>query len=114
MVATDLQRLKVNTYGATVRGRTIEIDGEPVGVAGVLHQNPPQAFSTMTDALREHPKAIVRFIQAFEEFLQMHYTRVYALASSREKNAPRCLERAGFEPLGTDVDGQEVYRWQIR
>lgn len=110
-VATDLQHLKVRTFGASVRGQTIELDGVPVGVAGVLHQVPPQAFSVIGDELRDYPKMIVKFIQQFESFLERNYERVYAVASSGEKNAPSCLRRAGFKFLKMDTNNQEVFQW---
>jgi len=112
MVATDLQHLNVPTFGASVRGQAIELDGVPVGVAGVLHQAIPQAFSVMSDDLRKHPKMIVKFIKQFESFLERNYTRVFAVASSGEKNAPTCLRRAGFEFVEMNRDGQEVFQWE--
>jgi len=113
-VATDLQQLNIETFGVSMRGRTIELDGKPLGVGGVLHQEMPQAFSTMSDELRKYPKTIVKFITSFETMLKKHYTTVYAVASSKEKNAAACLTRAGFEYMNTDSNGQEVYRWQIQ
>jgi hypothetical protein len=111
-VATDLQHLNVETFGNTARGLTVEKDGKPIGVAGVLHSSPFQAFSVMDDELRKHPKIIVKFIRGFEDFLSRHYTRVVAIASSGENKAPACLVRAGFNFFGFDKDGEEVYQWQ--
>jgi len=111
MVATDLQHLNVDTFGATVRGRTIELDGEPVGIGGVLHQTPRQAFSVMDDKLRKYPKTIVKFFKVFREMLENNYSTVYAIASETESNAPGTLKRMGFEFHSIDNEGREVYRW---
>ena len=97
-----------------MRGLTVVKGGVPIGVAGVLHTSPPQAFSVMSDELREHPKTIVRFIRGFEEFLAKHYSSVVAIASSKENNAPACLVRAGFNFLEYNRDGEEIYQWQIQ
>jgi len=111
-VATDLHLNNVETFGKSMRGLTVVKGSVPIGVAGVLHTSPPQAFSVMSDELRKHPKIILQFIRGFEEFLAKHYSNVVAIASSKENNAPACLMRAGFKYFGHDIDGEEVYRWR--
>jgi hypothetical protein len=111
MVAKDLTDLELPTFGRTIRGQVAEVDGKTVAATGVLHTSPFYAFAHITPAMRDHPRAIVRVIQGFEEFLTMYYGTVYAIADVNENNAPAVLERAGFKHYQTSLEG-EVYRWQ--
>jgi len=86
-----------NSMGKTVRGYAIELDGEVIGIAGVLHTRPLQAFSRMKDELREYPKTIVKVIKMFKDVLKNYDMPVYAIASETEYNSTKVLERIGFE-----------------
>ena len=83
--------------GFTVRGLAIELDGEIVGIAGVLHSNPIQAFSRMDDKLRKHPKTIMKVIKKFKSVVKSYSSPIYAIASEKEYNSAKVLERVGFK-----------------
>ena len=110
MGRTDLRALEVPTFGKTVRAMVAYIDDAPVAVAGVIHTDPYYAFANMTQAMREHPKEIVRVIQGFSDWLSENYEVVYALADVEESNAPSVLQRAGFKYYSNTVQG-DVYKW---
>lgn len=93
--------------GKTLRGFAAELDGEVVGVAGVIYTKPPQAFTHMADNLRRYPKFILQFIDYFADWMKQHHTVLYAVPSCNEKNAKKVLERAGFRQYRG-----EVYKWQ--
>jgi len=101
--------MDVDHFGLTVRGIAAEIDGEVVGVAGVLHGDPPQAFSAMDDRLRPYPKTIMRAARIFRTVLD-HYNLVYAVASAHERNSGAFLERVGFNYSHTTYQGR-TYLW---
>jgi hypothetical protein len=83
--------------GFTVRGLAVELDGEVVGIAGVLHSYPIQAFSRMDDKLRKYPKTIVKVIKMFKAIVDKYDSPIYAIASEKEHNSTKVLERIGFE-----------------
>lgn len=86
-----------NSMGKTVRGYAVELDGKVIGIAGVLHTRPLQAFSRMEDELRKHPKAIIKVIKMFKGILKNYDMPVYAIASETEYNSTKVLKRIGFE-----------------
>jgi hypothetical protein len=86
-----------NSMGKTVRGYAVELDGKVIGIAGVLHTRPLQAFSRMEDELRKHPKTIIEVINTFKDILKNYDMPVYAIASEKEYNSTKVLERIGFE-----------------
>lgn len=110
MTATDLTDLGVPTFGKTIRGQVAEIDGVPVAASGVLHTEPFYAFAQMTDEMRKYPRAVVKVIQGFEDFLSTYYKTVYAAADVDESNAPAVLRRAGFKYYQTNTQG-DIYVW---
>lgn len=102
----------VDSFGFTIRGIAAELDGETIGVAGVLHGYPTQAFSQMDDRLRRYPKTIMLAARKFREILQS-YDVAYAVASREEKNADRFLTYVGFKYLQTTTSGR-TYRWEFQ
>lgn len=110
MEATDPILLSVPTFGMSVRAMVAELDGVPVGMAGVLHARPKIAFANLTDEIRKYPSDILRVIDAFGEWLAASYTSVIAIADVEENNAPSVLERIGFKYSHTTTQG-DVYRW---
>ena len=68
-----------------------------IGIAAVLHTSPLQAFSTVTDELRKHPRVFILAAKQFRDILNSYNSPIYAEASSKEKNATGYLEYVGFE-----------------
>jgi len=104
LASNDLSEF--NHMGFTVRGLAIELDGEVVGIAGVLHTNPIQAFSRMDDKLRKHPKTIMKVIKKFKDILSNYNSPIYAIASEKEYNSNKVLERIGFKFFHENEQGR--------
>lgn len=96
-----------NHHGYSVRGVVVELDGELIGVGGVLHSSPMQAFSVMDDKIRKYPRTIMKVILSFKELLNNYQLPIYAKCSMREKNSRKVLERIGFELVGG-----RLYQWK--
>jgi len=94
-------------HDKTVRGVVVELDGEIIGVAGVLHTSPLQAFSEMSDKIRKYPKTVMKVMLSFKKVLEHYDLPMYAIANEDEHNSRKVLERIGFKPL----DGR-MYKWQ--
>ena len=95
-----------NHYGYSVRGVVVELNNEVIGVTGILHSSPLQAFAVMTDELRKYPKTIMKVILSFKDIMQHYGTPIYAKCSETEKNSRKVLERIGFEL----IEGR-FYKW---
>lgn len=80
----------------TSRAMVIEIDGEIVMVAGVMHSSPLLAFMDMRDRLRESPRVLMRSIPQYREILGKYDGTVVAKPNENEAGAARFLERVGF------------------
>ena len=98
-------------FAASMRGIAAEIDGETLGIMGVLHGNPLQAFSSMLPAMGDHPMAIKRAIRLFQNIAAKYSTPIYAKASTEYANSRRVLRLAGFEPFDEE---KRLYRWTPR
>lgn len=86
-----------DSMGFTVRGYAVELDGKVIGIAGVLHTRPLQAFGQIKDELRKYPKTIMKVIKMFKSILESYDMPVYAIACKKEYNSTKVLERIGFE-----------------
>ena len=93
-------------FPESVRGLAVEFNGEPVAIAGVIHTNPLQAFSSMKDALRKYPKVIVKTARKLKTILDTYESPVYAYADEDEKNSVNFLKHVGFIQLD---DG--MFKW---
>jgi hypothetical protein len=105
---TDMHH--INHQGKTMRGFVVELDGELVGVAGVLHTVPMHAFSRIDEPLRKYPKAIMTVIRNMKALLTSYKAPVYAIADRGEGNSPKVLERIGFEYQHTNEMGR-IFLW---
>jgi hypothetical protein len=105
---SDIIEFYDEPFPESVRGLAVELDGVPVGVAGVIHTNPLQAFSTMRDDLRKYPKTIVRTARQIKIILDSYNSPIYAYADEDEKNSVNFLKHVGFDQLD---DG--VFKWQM-
>lgn len=78
-----------------------------LGVCGVQHSPVLEAFSFITNEMREYPGAIWRAAVKFRSLLSEYDSPVLSFASDVEETAPAFLERIGFQ----QVEGR-VYQWQ--
>lgn len=103
----DIVEFYGKSFPESVRGLAVEFEGEPVAVAGVIHTNPLQAFSSIKDSLRKYPKTIIKTARRLKTILDMYESPVYAYADKGEKNSVNFLKHIGFTQI---EDG--VFRWQ--
>lgn len=102
----DIIAWRGKPYRESFRGIVADLDGEIIGIAGVLHANQLQAFSEITDELRKHPKTLVLAAREFRDILNSYDYPIYAQASEEEKNSAGFLEYVGFEHYQ-----KRIYKW---
>lgn len=105
----DIIAYRGKPYEESFRGIVAELDNEVVGVAGVLHTSPLQAFSNIRDVLREYPKTLILGVREFRKILNSYDSQIYAIANENEKNSTGFLEYVGFEHFN-----KRIYRWPIQ
>lgn len=97
-------------YPHSLRGVAVELDGEAIGIAGVLHSNPPQVFSEMNDKMRKYPIVMMKVGRALKKVMSNYSSDLYAVASEDELNSDTFLTRLGFEFIGENDSGR-YYKW---
>ncbi len=102
----DIIAYRGKTYKESFRGIVAELDGEILGIAGVLHTANLQAFSSIDDKLRKYPKSLVKAAIMFRDILNSYDSTIYAKADEHEKNSTGYLEYVGFEPYS-----ERIYKW---
>jgi len=93
-------------YDASMKGVVVESDGEILGIAGVLHTSPLQAFGSMKAELKNHKKYIILVARKMRDILNSYDYPVYASASEKEENSMSFLEYVGFEHMY-----KRIYKW---
>ena len=92
----------------TIRAWAAELDGQPVGIAGIAYNGPrPVMFGKITPALRPYRRFIVRAAKELAEI--GHEACAVACADPREPLSCKLLQRLGFEFIGNGKDGS-VYQ----
>lgn len=83
-------------------------DGDkPVGVAGIIHTTPLQAFSVLDFDTKENARFIVEVVREFRELLRQYEPLpVYAIPATDRDTAAAFLRYVGFEKI---EDG--LFRW---
>ncbi len=95
----------------TVRAIVAELDGKVIGVAGIMHTSPLQAFGYFEDEFKKYPKAVVKSIKNFHALLAQYDVPVYAIACPKQKSSSRFLEHAGFKFDSVEGD-RRYYIWK--
>lgn len=93
----DVIAFRGKPYDESFKGVVADLDGEIIGIAGVLHTEHLQAFSTIEDELKKYPKILVLAAREFRNILNSYQSTIYALASCKEKNSKGFLKYIGFE-----------------
>ncbi len=104
----DIMSFYGEPFKNAVMGIVVESEDEILGIAGVLHTSPLQAFSSMKDELKKHPKYIVLAAKKMIEILNGYDSPIYTKASEKEDNSMRFLEYVGFKYLH-----ERIYQWPI-
>jgi hypothetical protein len=86
----------------TMRAIVLEIDGEIMGLGGVMRRNNQlMAFMEMKDNAPKFPVSVVRAAhKAIKEIISSYNVPVYAAVDEEWKTAPRFLEYCGFIDSG--------------
>lgn len=105
----DYEALYGQPQRHSIRGWTATVDGEPMGMAGVVYVgNQVQAFSKSLPGL---PKRwVAKGAALTRRMLRELNCHVLAVADPQIPTAPAFLKRVGFEHVTTNSQG-EVYRW---
>jgi len=102
----DIIAWRGRPYKESFRGIVADLDGEIIGIAGVLHSSQLKAFSEITDELRNRPKMLILGAREFRGILNSYNYPIYAHASEEEINATGYLEYVGFEHYQ-----KRIYKW---
>ena len=94
-------------HGKTIKGCAIESEGEVLGVFGVLHTSPLQAFSEIDDKITKTPRVVVKAIRKFRQLVESYHQPIYAIASEKYESSTGLLVKAGFK----EID-KRVYLWK--
>lgn len=99
----DILNVYGHSFPQSVRGVTVTIDDEVVGIAGVLYTQPLQCFSNIDDKLKDHPRVIIKAIKKMRKILQSFTTPVFAFPNKEESTADNFLTHIGFKHLNDEV-----------
>lgn len=108
-------RLDIEKYDIlkqrTLRAMVWDAGGNIIGIAGVFHSSPPQAFFKLTDELRRFPMLIVKgALGAFRKIINLYDVPVYAIADDNETDPGSFLEKVGFVFYQNTISGR-YYLW---
>ena len=105
--ATKADVIAINgaAYSHSFRGLAAELNGECLGVAGVMYTHPAQCFSTLKPEMKSHKRAIVSAVRQLRDILNQS-GEVYAIPSKFEPTARGFLNHVGFVPVKEDL-----YKW---
>jgi hypothetical protein len=106
----DVELMVPDTFGKSMRGVVVEVDGRVIGISGILHTVPPQCFATITDELKAMPKALLSAVRLLRTMLNQYSVPVYSLAEDNSEVAIRFLEHVGF----VKVEDEDLYVWPLQ
>lgn len=101
----DLETFEQSGIG-TVRGLAVVVDGEVLGVCGLMYTSPMQAFSHIRPELKRHPRLILRAARALAGILDNCNSTVFAFADEDHATSQAFLSHIGFK----HVD-ERTYVW---
>jgi hypothetical protein len=94
--ASDLDRFYPDGDLLTVRGWAFDLNGDVLGVFGLMYTSPVQAFSTISQELKAHPKVIIKAAKMLSEFMAKCDHDIIAIADEDEPTSMRFLAHIGF------------------
>jgi predicted transcriptional regulator len=93
----DVIAFRGEPFDQSFRGIVADKEGEIIAIAGVLHTDHLQAFSSIKEPMRKSPKSLILGARIFREILNSYGREIYAFASEKENNSAVFLEYIGFK-----------------
>ncbi len=107
----DVNHLEADTFGKTMKAYVIDLDGEAIAIAGVLHTSLNQAFSKLTEEAEKRPVMIMKLAKKTVELFKTYPTPIYAVASNHYETSDDLLVHLGFE-FDEICGDRRYYKWQ--
>ncbi len=95
--------MKGEQFDFTMRGVAAEVNGELVGISGVLHTQPMQLFSTLDDRIRKYPRLFVMAAKRLREIMDMYEAPLLATSDGKVGQSVAFLEYIGFHHLRDNI-----------
>lgn len=102
----DVVALRGQPFRESMQGVVVERDGVPVGMTGVLHTAPRQAFTLCAEELRKSPRTVVRLARWMLKVLHEQRQPVYAVTDPELPATTRLVQRMGFDYVETTHQGR--------
>lgn len=102
----DVICLNGKMFDESFRGVCMEVDGEVLAIAGILHTQELQGFILMKDKARNYPRLFVKGIRKMKKIMKGYKSPIYATPKPTEKTAKGLLKHIGFKHYY-----DEVYQW---
>jgi hypothetical protein len=107
----DVAAICSKPISSSFRGYTLTLDGEPVGIAGVmLKEDRGILFGEAKEAARAYPWAIYKGVRRVMKLVERAAMPVVAVADPNIPRSEELLVHLGFWHVDTCQYG-EVYRW---
>lgn len=110
-VASDVSAICAVPIHATMRAYTLEIDGKPIGLAGLMRKDDRHVLfgETLAEG-RNFPFAIYKGVRKVMDWVEKSGLPVVAIADPNIPRSTELLLHLGFKHIDTCQYG-EVYRW---
>ena len=95
-MASDIEATYGKQFQWTMRGVAAEVDGQLVGISGILHSQPLQLFSNLDQQIRKHPKLFVKAARELKKIMALYDAPILAKADNTVESSGRYLEYLGF------------------
>lgn len=105
----DVITLNGKPFDHSFRGVAIEVDGDVLAIAGVMHTTELQGFILMKDEARNYPRLFVKGIRKMKQIMASYDSPIFAKPKPSETTATGLLKHIGFVPYD-----DEVYVWAIQ
>lgn len=96
----DAVELYPEGLSRSFKGITAEIDGKPVGIAGLYFNQNWVAFARIKPELREHKLTIYKASKKLKDMMEQLDKPVFAFADPSISNSDELLLKMGFEYVG--------------
>lgn len=114
--AGDLALVSDKPLPFRLRGYTMVVDGEVVGVAGLVFRFDDSVWigAFLTPAARARAVTLHRGgLQLMDDARRLKVPDIFALADPTQPRSEAWLARLGFRRSGLFEDGRPVWRWSL-